>query len=281
MLAAEELDVVSVATPNCYHAVHACAALKAGADVLLERPAAVSLREVDRIARAVRASKRRLIIGLTHRFMRGNQRAKKALTSGVIGRPYMIRVRLVDTGPSPGWAKSKWPYDPKLAGGGVMLNTGVQAIDLATWLVGPVRSVQAQCKTLRKGIKVDDNAAMMLEFADGRAMGYVEVGWASPSGFSGWEICGDEGSMVCDNAGALVVHRGKLDPSGKRRGVGTKVLDPKPQTGGWNAEISDCLRAFARKDVVELGIEAGRRTLALALAAYESSRIGRRLSIGR
>jgi len=280
MLKTEELDVVSVCSPNCFHAAHACAALEAGAHVLLEKPAALSMKEIALIRRAVAKSGRRLIVGFSHRFARGNQKIQKMLKAGVIGEPYMFRARVAHRGPYPGWAKSDWFYDPKLAGGGAMLDMGVHMIDQALWHLGPVRRVQAIACTLRKPIKVDDNAVLLLEFARSRAVGYIEVGWTSPAGFVGLEILGDKGWILNDYARGLMVTTGQVTPDQKARmKLKTRVVDKDPGHGSWKVEIAEVVKAFRRNTDLGCGIEAGGAAVAVALAAYESSRTGRRVEV--
>ncbi len=280
MLDAEELDVVSVCTPNCFHAEHACGALAAGAHVLLEKPAATSMKEIAAIRAAARKSGRKLIVGFSHRFKHGNRKIQELLQAGVIGQPFVIRVRLAHSGPLPGWAKGDWFYKPKLAAGGAMLDMGIHAIDQALWHMGPVRSVQALARTLRKKIAVDDVAVLLLEFARTRALGYIEVGWTSPSGFNGMEIVGDSGSIVEDYAGAgtVTLTTGRISPNLKAKtGLVTRIVDRNANAGAWNTEIGEVVRAFRRNSDLGAGIDAGGAALAVALAAYESSRTGKRV----
>lgn len=280
MLAAEELDVVSVASPNAFHAEQAIAALEAGAHVLLEKPAALTLKEIARIKAAVRKSGKVLMVGYSHRFHRGNLKAKKLIDAGAIGEPYMIRVRFAHMGPLPGWAKSDWFYQPKPAGGGALLDMGIHAIDQCLWYCGPVRSVQATAATLRKDIALDDIALLQLEFANGRTLGYIEVGWTSPTGFNGVEIMGDKGSILIDYANGMTLTTGKLTPNLKVR-VQRKMrlLDPKPTTGGWAVEVPELIKHIRVGSDRGHGIDAGGAALEIALAAYESSRTGRRVRL--
>lgn len=280
MLKAEPLDVVSICTPNTFHAEHACAALRAGAHVLLEKPAALSMKQIEQIRRAVKESGRKLIVGFSHRFKRGNITIQKLLKDKMIGTPFMIRVRLAHTGPYPGWAKSDWFYQPPLAGGGAMLDMGIHAIDLSLWHLGPVKSVQARACTLRKKIKVDDNAVLLLEFAKTPALGYLEVGWTSPAGFTGVEILGDEGCIVLDyGTNTLTMTTGRITPDMKSKsGLKTKVIDRNPEHGGWSAEVGLVINAFRKNTDLGMGIDAGGAALAVALAAYESSKSGKRTS---
>lgn len=282
MLKAEELDIVSVCSPNRFHAVHAIAALQHGANVLLEKPAALSMTEIARMRAAVRKSRKKLIVGFSHRFMRGNKKIKKMIRDGVIGQPYMIRFRLAHTGPYPGWAKDDWFYSPTLAGGGAMLDMGIHAIDQCLWHLGPIKSVQAMARTLRKKISVDDNAVILMEFTRTKALGYIEIGWTSPAGFNGVEIMGDEGCIVQDykSGGCTRVTIGKVTPDmSSAARLKTRIVDKEPGHGGWATEVAECVKAFRRNDDLGIGIDAGGEALAVALAAFRSSRTGRAVKV--
>jgi predicted dehydrogenase len=155
----------------------------------------------------------------------------------------------------------------------------IHAIDQALWHLGPVRSVQAAVKTLRKKIRLDDTAVLLLEFARTRALGYVEAGWTSPAGFNGIEIMGDAGCIIEDYAGAgtLTVTTGKVTPDLRvKTRLVTRIVDRNANEGGWSVEIGEVVRAFRRNTDLGCGIEAGGAALAVALAGYESWRTGRR-----
>ncbi len=159
MLASEELDVVSVATPNVFHAEQAIAALRSGCHVLCEKPIATTLRDANRMIAASKKARRKLMIGFTHRMFRGPERCKELLAKRKIGKPFMIRVRFAHGGPYPGWAKNPWFYNKALSAGGAMLDMGIHAIDLCHWLIGPIASVSARAATLIKRIGVNEPGA--------------------------------------------------------------------------------------------------------------------------
>lgn len=280
MLADQRFDIISVCSPNKFHAEHAIAALENGANVLLEKPAALSMKEITRIKAAVRRSGRKLIVGFSHRWLRGNVIIHKMLQNKIIGDPYMIRMRLAHAGPYPGWAKDDWFYSPTLAGGGAMLDMGIHAIDQLLWHFGPAKTVQAMARTLRKKIKVDDNAVILIEFARSKALGYIEVGWTSPAGFQGMEIMGDQGCIIENYATGLTVTTGRITPDMKRRpSLKTRVVDKEPNTGGWRIEIAEVVKLFRKNSDGGINIDAGGDALAVALAAYQSSRTGRPVSV--
>lgn len=277
MLANEDLDVVSVATPNAFHAEQAVAALDAGCHVLCEKPIATTLREADRILSAAKRARKKLMIGFSHRMFAGPQKCKELLAQRAIGTPFMIRVRFAHGGPYPGWAKNSWFYNKRLSKGGAMLDMGIHAIDLCHWLIGPIKNVSARAATLIKPIEVDDNALLQLEFSKG-ALGYIEVGWTSPPGFSGFEIYGTKGSIICDYAKGLSLCTGKSS-AGRDSSMQWKLLDAKPLRGGWDIEIKHWLDVVDGKAAHTLTGQAGRDALAVALAAYKSSETGRRITI--
>ncbi len=92
LLAAEkDLDAVSVCTYNCQHAPCAIDALKAGVNVLLEKPMCVTMEEAKAIVAAEKESGKILSIGFQPRFARNMQMIKKIVDSGVLGKIYYIQ----------------------------------------------------------------------------------------------------------------------------------------------------------------------------------------------
>ncbi len=277
MLANEKLDVVSVCTPNKYHADATIAALEAKCHVLCEKPIATTLKEADHMIETARSKRRKLMIGFTHRLFQGPQSSKEQIDAKTLGKPFMIRVRFAHGGPYPGWAKDNWFYDPKLAAGGALLDMGIHAIDLCLWLMGPVESVRAEATTLIKRIEVDDNAVVLLRFTSG-ALGYIEVGWTSKPGFSGFEVYGTKGSLICDYLRGLYLCGGKAS-AGTDSVADWKTLDKDPMRGGWSVEIDHWLDVLQGNKRLTMTGKSGRQSLEVALAAYESSRTGKRVII--
>ncbi len=277
MLAKEDLDVVSICTPNTYHARQAIDALDAGCHVLCEKPMALSLDDADAMMDAAKRARRKLMIGFTHRLLRGNQQCKQMLRERALGKPFMMRARFAHGGPIPGWAKDRWFYDKRKAGGGALLDMGIHAIDLCLWMMGPVKSVSANAATLVKRIPVDDNAVLSLEFTNG-ALGYIEVGWTSQPGFIGTEIYGTKGSLINNYLTGLQLCAGKAS-AGTDDVTKWTMLDRKPAMGGWPIEIDAWIDVVRGHEKLTMTGATGRSALAVALAAYESSRTGQRVNL--
>jgi predicted dehydrogenase len=210
--------------------------------------------------------------------MKGPQRCKRLLADKAIGKPFMIRIRFAHGGPYPGWAKNSWFYNKELSAGGALLDMGIHAIDLALWLFGPIISVSSRAVTLVKKIDVDDNAVLIVEFKNG-ALGYIEVGWTSRPGFSGLEIYGTEGSLICDYERGLQLCRGEAS-AGNDGVTEWKMLDRGPAAGGWEIEIDHWMDVVIGKERLTMTGRAGRAALEVAFAAYRSSNSGKRVTLG-
>ncbi|MEG1891274.1 MAG: Gfo/Idh/MocA family oxidoreductase [Clostridia bacterium] len=92
LLAAEkDLDAVSVCTYNRTHAECAIDALRAGVNVLLEKPMCVTIEEAAQIVRAEKASGKLLSIGFQPRMDPNMQMIKKIVNSGALGEIYYIQ----------------------------------------------------------------------------------------------------------------------------------------------------------------------------------------------
>jgi predicted dehydrogenase len=273
MLAKEELDIVSVCTPNYLHCQMATAVARLGIHLLLEKPVATSVAQAQKIRHAVQKGGGACMVGFTHRFFDGNIEARRLIQAGTIGEPFMIRIRFAHRGPQPGWAMSDWFYRAKKSGGGAMLDMGIHAMDLCRFLVGEVDSVFGLVGTLRKPIEVDDNAVVGLKFAGGRAMGYIEVGWTSGPGFTGVEVYGDGGSLLIDYTRGVELIQGSVAPDGTMQD-NRKTLDVKPTAGGHAREMETFVNCIRDGAPTPITIDDGVAATAIAEAISQSAASG-------
>ena len=231
LFANEQIDAVSICSPNKYHAEHAIQALRNGSHVLCEKPLCMDIKQANALQKEAQKAGTIFMTAFTHRLYKGNQKAKQWMSK--IGDPYIIRMRFAHQGPLSGWAMSDWFYNPNEAGGGAMFDMGIHAIDLASFYMGPIKKVNAMVATLEKEISLDDTAIMQFEFEDG-SLGTVEVGWTSKQGFFGVEIYGSEAAIVVDFMNHVEFLQGQTSPSGKRT-VKKRIIE-KPDKGGWDLE---------------------------------------------
>lgn len=156
MLRAERLDLVSVCSPNAFHAQMTVDALQAGAHVLCEKPMALTYADASRMVETSRKTGRSLTVGFHNRYRPEMLAAKQAIGDGLLGSVYYVKASMMRRSGIPGYGS--WFTNKDLAGGGTMLDIGCHILDMALWLVGHPKpltvsgSTYAQFGPLAKGL---------------------------------------------------------------------------------------------------------------------------------
>lgn len=202
--AIERSDVAAViiATPDHTHEEIAVAAATAGKHVLLQKPMAGSVAACRRIVQAAEATGIDLQCSFMHRYFEEVQAARELLAQGAIGRVHSVRIR--NATPGPDWGD--WFFDPANVAHGVVDQLGVHGIDLAGWLLGPIRDVSARVaiqlptRRLRDGrviaVRAPDTAIASYSFASG-ALGTHEMSMIEAQGCDRFriELYGESGTL--------------------------------------------------------------------------------------
>ena len=167
LIADAEVGTVCVCLPHHLHFPVTLQAIRAGKNVLVEKPLTTSLDEGRRLVDAAAAAG--VALGVDHNqvFYAAHAEAKRLIDTGAIGRPVLIRLRL-GMGP----AFRDWRGSPDLNGGGVLADAGVHRLYLALHFFGPVREVRAVVDAPRH--QGETFAVVVLEFASG-ARGIIEA----------------------------------------------------------------------------------------------------------
>jgi UDP-N-acetylglucosamine 3-dehydrogenase len=177
----EDLDAVSVCTPNYLHAPISIAALKAGKHVLCEKPMATSEVEADQMIEAAQNSGKTLMIAHNQRFVKSHQLAKEWIASGKLGKVYSFRTAFGHPGPETWSAEGKdsWFFKKDEAFIGAMGDLGVHKTDLIRHILGEeIVEVAAMVETSsKKNADVDDNAVLILKTESG-IIGTLAASWS-------------------------------------------------------------------------------------------------------
>ena len=162
MLADPQIDAVAIVTRHDSHARLTIAALTAGKHVFVEKPLALTPDELAGIRAAHLESGRQLMVGYNRRFA-PHVRTMKALIERIAEPKSFVMV--MNAGALPA---RHWTHDP-LQGGGRIVGEACHHIDLMRHLAGaPITSVQARrIGRNAAGVSGDDNAVIVLGFADG------------------------------------------------------------------------------------------------------------------
>jgi predicted dehydrogenase len=159
-VASPNVDVVMIATINASLAPLACQAVKAGKHVLVEKPVALNLRELKKLE--VLSKNRGVLVrvGHNHRYHPACRKALEIFREGALGPMMFVRGRYGHGGRL-GYEK-EWRADPKLSGGGELIDQGIHLIDLAGIFLGEFTSVEGHATTYFWKMPVDDNAFLSL-----------------------------------------------------------------------------------------------------------------------
>jgi predicted dehydrogenase len=186
MFRAEDLDGVSIAVPNKFHAPLTIAALRRGLHVLCEKPMAMTVKEAERMNAAAQKAGRNLMINFSFRFTEASYALKRQVDANVVGDIYFGRSVWHRRRGMPrfgGWFGIK-----EFSGGGPLIDLGVHRLDLALWLMGypdPVavsgstynRIAGPLAKREGKAFDVEDLACGLVKFANGATL-ILEASWA-------------------------------------------------------------------------------------------------------
>jgi len=161
------IDLVSICTPPFCHAEIAIDFLKAGKNVIVEKPMAVSLQECDAMIAAQRESGKLLSVIAQNRFRDPISGLKKVLDSGLIGKVVHAQVESL-------WWRGHCYYDLwwrgtwEKEGGGCTLNHAVHHIDMLCWMLGLPRNVSAMLSNAaHDNAEVEDISVAALRYDGG------------------------------------------------------------------------------------------------------------------
>lgn len=166
-------DVVVVAVTHDRLSELSVAALEHGAHVLVEKPAGISVAQVEAIETAAEAAGRRVKVGFNHRFHPGIMRAVTEARSGVHGDVLFVRGRYGHGGRL--GMEAEWRCDARRSGGGEIVDQGMHLLDLTHWLLGPLPLRSALLRTQFWDTAVDDNAALLLGVGDDRTAPWAQL----------------------------------------------------------------------------------------------------------
>lgn len=166
LLAGGGVDVLHVCTPPGVHAAQAIAALDAGAHVICEKPAALSLDELDAMTDAAARNDRRLAVVFQQRTGTAAAHLKALLDSGALGRPLVATCQTLWYR-DPAYFAVPWRGKWATEGGGPTLGLGIHQIDLLAWLLGDWASVNGQLWRLARETEMEDVSTATVAFANG------------------------------------------------------------------------------------------------------------------
>jgi predicted dehydrogenase len=179
-----DIDGIVIATPSAMHAEQCIAALERGLAVFCQKPLARTAAETERVVAAARAADRLLGVDLSYRHTAAAAALRDAVRAGRIGAVHAAELKFHNAyGPDPGWAR-----DPRLAGGGCVIDLGTHLVDLALWTLDFPTMRRIDGQRFARGRRLEPREDVCEDFAtatlelDGGAVVRVSCSWESSTG---------------------------------------------------------------------------------------------------
>ncbi len=275
LVADEEIEGIVICAPSFLHEGFAADCLKAGKHVLVERPLALSAGGVRWVMRAAKEAGRGVLLGMAHRYQPDVRAFRAAVAEGVLGEVSSVRVTWLNRAvrrPRGGWRRRALQ-----SGGGVLMDLGVPALDLALWLMDYPGVERVSAATLGDEADVEEEAHLHAVTRDGATLS-LAASWRlhGPDDRHEIEVFGSEGSAA-------------LSPLSIFRDEGGHTIDVTPRypaprggealfTNGYRRLLDHFVAVVAGRAAAESPAEQT-ALMRLVEAAYESAREGREVEL--
>ncbi len=167
LLAAEkEIDIVSVCTPNGYHAEHAIKSLQNGKNVLCEKPLCITGAAAWQLIETEKFSRKKLFVVKSARYNPLLQQLQSLIKNGSLGEIYSFSLSLFWNRPPEYYTEWRGKNFPD---GGTLYTQFSHYIDALLWLFGTFNSVKgfAANKAHQQSIEFEDTGVAAVQTASG------------------------------------------------------------------------------------------------------------------
>jgi predicted dehydrogenase len=189
---AVKLDAVVISTPPDRHPEIAIHFLERGVHVLCEKPFSLDSGSARAMAAAAAKSGAMLTMASKFRYVDDVVKAKSLMASGSLGEIVLFEnafTSRVDMA-------ARWNSDPKVSGGGVLVDNGTHSVDIMRYLLGPIREVQVVEGKRVQGLAVDETVHVHARSAGG-VDGTIDLSWSINKELDRYiSLYGSEGTVV-------------------------------------------------------------------------------------
>lgn len=173
MISSEQLDAVIICTPPITHLAVSSFCLDNGINVLCEKPLSVDSATAQQMIDQAQEKNLILTMASKFRYVDDMIKAKSLVTSGILGEIVLFEnafTARVDM-------SNRWNSNPKISGGGVLIDNGTHSIDIMRYFLGPLAQVQVVEGKRIQGLDVEDTVQIFAKSETG-VMGNVDLSWS-------------------------------------------------------------------------------------------------------
>jgi UDP-N-acetyl-2-amino-2-deoxyglucuronate dehydrogenase len=281
MLSNSKADVFILTTPSGLHPNQAVEIASAGRSVITEKPMATKWEDAKRMVKACDDAGVRLFVVKQNRRNATLQLLKRAIEKKRFGKIYMVNLNVFWTRPQAyydqgGW-RGRWEFD-----GGAFMNQASHYVDLISWLIGPLESLQAYTATLARDIEAEDSGVISLKWRNG-ALGSMNVTMLTyPKNLEGSiTILGEKGTVKIGGVAVNEVQHWEFEDSDPHD---AKVKEASYETTsvygfGHPLYYENVINVMRGEAEPETDGREGLKSLEVIIATYLSARDGQRIAL--
>jgi predicted dehydrogenase len=191
MLDDVDCDAALICTPPSTHAEIALAFLERGVSVLCEKPLALDTASATKMLDVAEGNDAILAMAAKFRYVTDVVQARAIVHSGILGEIVLFENVFAARVPM----ASRWNSVPEISGGGVLIDNGTHAVDVARYFLGPIQEVLAVEGKRVQTLDVEDTARLFIVASDG-THGTIDLSWTIDKQAESYiEIFGSEGTI--------------------------------------------------------------------------------------
>tara|TARA_R110002050_G_scaffold91784_6_gene192531 strand:- start:10583 stop:11626 length:1044 start_codon:yes stop_codon:yes gene_type:complete len=280
------IDIVYIASPANMHFEQVMACARAKKHVFCEKPLGLTVEQAEEMIKVCKEEGVLFGTGFMMRFHQYHQAALKLISKGDLGKLVYGRAQLSCWYPA---ILGAWRQDPKLGGGGSLMDMGSHCIDLLEMFFGKVERVHCFINNTVHKYKSEDSAIVSLFFENG-AMATVDTFFCIPDNSSKniLELYGSKGSILAQgtigqgDSGEMVAwlednYAGYDAVQARTSGDGIAIM-PEP-ANTYLAEIDEFSQAILENREPKNSAVIGLQSQKVLAACYLSASIGQTVKI--
>jgi predicted dehydrogenase len=270
LLQSQSVQAVIVSTANNALAPITLASVRAGKHVLVEKPGAIASKELAEIESAAAVTGSLVRIGYNHRFHPAFLKTRELMQTEPLGEIMFVRARYGHGG-RVGYER-EWRADPKLSGGGELIDQGVHLIDLAGMFLGEFTRIDGHAVTAFWKMPVDDNAFLSLQTAQGKTA-WLHVSCTEWKNLFSFEIYFQHAKLHAEGLGGSygverLTYYKMLPEMGPPE---TIIYEFARGDNSWATELNEFVEDIRLQRTPSPGLAEGKRTLEIVEQIYQKS----------
>lgn len=275
----KDINVVHLCLPHHLHSSMAMKAMKAGIDVLTEKPIAITLQEADEMLRVQKETGRKLGVIFQTRYTKSVEKLKEMMSRGDFGKILSARSYLTWNRPQDYYSQNDWKGTWDKEGGGVLIDQAIHSIDRVRYMLGSdVEWIDGSIHNfVHHFVKVEDTANAAIMFKNGCLYNLYASNIYGDNSPVTIEFIGEKGRC------GLYQDTGFYELDGVeaqiKNAYEVNTVGPEYWGSSHYIQIQDFYRSIRTDSAVRVDGSEGRKTLEIIKGIYLSSCKGQRITL--